>query len=297
MKSLTILITGATAGIGRHAALHLARKGHRVIATGRREDALAALSEEAKEKGGIVETIQLDVTDPASIAAAKAKVDELTQGRGLDALVNNAGYGLVGPLSEIDDAELRAQFDTNVFGLMAMTRAFVPQMRARGKGRVVNVGSMGGRVTFPFMGAYHATKYALEAISDALRNELAPFGIGVSLIEPGVIKTEFTDRAMGELSRYDVPGSPYAPIFSRANEMRAKFDATGVGPEVTSEAIEHAIVARRPRARYLVPFRVNFFLAFFKMMPTRWIDAILRGLSGLTRARLAAPPPRRAELA
>jgi short-subunit dehydrogenase len=290
MKSLTILVTGATTGIGRHAALHLARKGHRVFATGRREGALAELRAEAE--GLLLETFALDVTDPASIAAAKARVDELTDGGGLDALVNNAGYGLVGPMSEIGDAELRAQYDTNVFGLMAVTRAFLPQMRARGKGRVVNVGSMGGRVTFPFMGAYNSTKYALESISDALRYELGGFGIDVSLIEPGVIHTEFTDRAMGELSRYDTPGSPYAAVFARANEMRSRFDATGVGPEVTSEAIEHAIVARRPRARYVVPFRVNFFLTFFKLVPTRWMDAVLRGLSGLTRTRLLGQAPR-----
>jgi short-subunit dehydrogenase len=295
MKSLTILVTGATAGIGRHLALHLAEKGHRVIATGRKEAALAELKKDAK--GTRLETVVLDVTSADSIAAAKARVDEITGGEGLDALVNNAGYGLVGPLSEISDEDLRAQFDTNVFGLMAVTRAFLPQMRERGAGRIVNVGSMGGRITFPFMGAYHATKYALEAMSDALRNELAPFGISVSLIEPGVIKTEFNNRAMGELSKYDVPGSPYAAVFSHADKMRAQFESTGVGPEVTSEAIEHAIVARRPRPRYVVPFRVNFVLAFFRIFPTRWMDAILRGLSGLTRSRLLTAKRENAQLA
>src|ERR1700733_9145953 len=173
MKSLIILITGATAGIGRHAALHLAHAGHRVIATGRRKDALAALAKEAK--GTKLETMELDVTVASSIEAAKAEVDKRTDGYGLDVLVNNAGYGLMGPLEEISDADLRAQYDTNVFGLVAMTRAFLPQMRLRGSGRIVNVSSMGGRMTFPFMGAYNSTKYAIESMSDALRMELAPF--------------------------------------------------------------------------------------------------------------------------
>src|SRR6185312_15795275 len=192
MQSKTILITGATAGIGRAAALALAKAGHVVIATGRRHDALQSLQAEARAEGarGALHVIALDVTRTESIDGAKREVDRITQGRGLDALVNNAGYGLIGPLEAISDDDLRDQFATNVFGLVAVTRAFVPAMRARGEGRVINVGSMGGRVTFPFMGAYNATKYAVESLSDALRMELAPFGVRVALIEPGAIHSE-----------------------------------------------------------------------------------------------------------
>src|SRR5262249_61673087 len=129
------------------------------------------------------------VTDAASIAAAVAEVDRLTDGHGVDVLVNNAGFAAVCPLSEMSDADLRAQFETNVFGLMAVTRAFLPKMRARGSGRIVNVSSSGGRGTFPLMGAYHAPKYAVEALSHALRPELRALGMQGSVIRPGPIRT------------------------------------------------------------------------------------------------------------
>jgi short-subunit dehydrogenase len=149
--------------------------------------------------------LTLDVTSATSLAVAT--LERRTKGYGIDVLVNNAGYGLVGPLETIDDADLRAQFDTNVFGLMAVTRAFLPAMRDRRAGRIINVSSVGGRMTFPLMGAYHASKYALEALSDALRLELLPMGVHVSLIEPGPIRTEFNDRAMEWAGKYNPPPS------------------------------------------------------------------------------------------
>ena len=286
MRAQTVLITGATTGIGRAAALALAKAGHVVIATGRKVEALASLKAEART--GILHTVRLDVTSAESIAAAVRAVDQLTTGYGIDALVNNAGYGLVGPLDQIDDADLRAQFETNVFGLMAVTRAFVPAMRARGAGRIVNIGSMGGKVTFPFMGAYNATKYALESLSDALRMELAPFGVRVSLVEPGAIHSEFAERSMGFAAKYAGPSSPYAAILSQADKIRSQFDATAVGPESVVRAIERAITARRPAARYVAPFRTNLFLLVFRILPTSWMDAILRAAMGLTPRRLRA---------
>src|SRR4051794_39927695 len=153
----TILITGATAGIGRHAALELVRQGHHVIATGRREAALATLKDEAaplaSKSGGRLDVLKLDVTDAASVGSAVLEVDALTDSRGLDVLVNNAGYGQMGPVEEVTDADLRRQYDTNVFGLMSVTRAFLPRMRARGEGRIVNVGSIGGGAALPPVGA------------------------------------------------------------------------------------------------------------------------------------------------
>ena len=286
MKSLTILVTGATAGIGRHTALALARAGHRVFAAGRRQNALESLEKEATGLG--LEGIVLDVTKADSIEAAKALIEEKTDGYGVDAVVNNAGYGSLGPLEEVSDAALRAQFDTNVFGLMAVTRAFLPKMRARGFGRVVNVSSLGGRVTFPLMGAYHGTKYAVEAMSDALRNELHPFGIGVSIVEPGYIRTEFAEVAMKTI---DVPAtSPFAPIVARAEELLGLFEKTGVGPEHVARAIRKALESRRPSARYMAPWRTYVGLLMFRVLPTSWMDAILRAATGLRPRTLRALP-------
>lgn len=276
----TILITGATAGLGRHAALHLAARGHTVIATGRREALLETLRAEAK---GTVHGVRLDVTDAESIAAARAKILELTGGRGVDALVNNAGYGLAGPIELLDPDDLRAQFETNVFGLVAVTRAFVPEMRARGAGRIVNVGSMGGRITFPLLGAYNATKYAVEALSDAMRYELKPFGIDVVLVEPGPIESDFSATTMaGTAAARKSPG-PYAPYLADAEALQAKNDALAAKPIVVSRAVEKAIVRRRPRARYLVPFAARILVTVVQLLPTRLVDAVMRRMTGLNR--------------
>jgi NAD(P)-dependent dehydrogenase (short-subunit alcohol dehydrogenase family) len=288
MKPSTILITGCTSGIGRHAALHLAARGHRVFATGRNEKALAALKAEAPEN---LETLVLDVTSDESIAAAKQQVDARTGGRGIDVLVNNAGYGLLGPTEMISDREMRAQYDTNVFGLMAVTRAFLPSMHAKGAGRIINVSSIGGLITLPFFGVYNSTKYAVESLSDGLRLELAPFGIHVSLVEPGVIDTGFTDRSMQEIARFRSPDSRYAPVLARADEMRKVSDRSAVGPACISRAIERAATDRRPRARYLAPFRAVLMMAFVRRMPTRWADWVMRMAVGLTKRSFARALP------
>ncbi|MSP61288.1 MAG: SDR family oxidoreductase [Myxococcales bacterium] len=282
----TILITGATAGIGRHLALHLARAGHHVIATGRNTALLTALQAEAA--GARLDMVRLDVTDGASITSAALEVDRLTSERGVDVLINNAGYGLAGALEEISDQDFRAQFETNVFGLMAVTRAFLPRMRARGAGRILNVSSIGGRVTFPMFGAYHASKYAVEALSDALRNELSPFGIQVVLIEPGPIRSEFSDRTMKVLGKYAAAPSPYASVYARAGKIQAISDKNAAGPESVSRAVDHALRSRSPQARYVMPFQMNFMLMFLKSLPTRWTDWVMRQFVGLTPRRLAA---------
>jgi short-subunit dehydrogenase len=275
-----VLITGATAGIGRTTALHLARAGYRVIATGRRVAELEALRAEAPA----IMTTTLDVTSADSIAAAVAEVDRLTAGHGVDVLVNNAGFGLLGPLTEISDAELRRQYDTNVFGLMAVTRAFVPAMRARGRGRIVNVSSMGGKLTIPFMGAYNSTKYALESLSDALRLELAAFGVDVVLIEPGAIHTNFGDTAIAPIGQF--AASPYAAALARAERLRARMESTAVGPEVVARAIHKAISRRRPAARYVAPWYGRLLLAVLAVTPTRLQDAAFRRLSYLSPTQL-----------
>jgi NAD(P)-dependent dehydrogenase (short-subunit alcohol dehydrogenase family) len=288
MKPSTVLITGCTSGIGRHAALHLAARGHRVFATGRNEKALAALKAEAPQN---LETLVLDVTNADSIAAAKQEVDARTGGKGIDVLVNNAGYGLLGPTEMISDTEMRAQYDTNVFGLMAVTRAFLPSMHAKGAGRIINVSSIGGLLTLPFFGVYNSTKYAVESLSDGLRLELAPFGIQVSLVEPGVIDTGFTDRSMQEIARFRSPDSRYAPVLEKADEMRKMSDKSAVGPACISRAIERAATDRRPRARYLAPFRAVLMMALVRRMPTRWADWVMRMAVGLTRRNFSRALP------
>src|SRR6266511_3071248 len=145
-----------------------------------------------------------------SVEAARVEVERRTAGAGLDVLVNNAGYALPGPLETLTEADLRLLFDTNVFGLLAVTRAFLPRMRERGAGRVVNVGSVMGRVTMPLLGAYNASKHAVAALTDALRMELAPFGVRVVLVEPGAVRSGFAARALQGLAPYRDPGSPYA---------------------------------------------------------------------------------------
>ncbi|HEU0036594.1 MAG TPA: SDR family oxidoreductase [Kofleriaceae bacterium] len=283
----TILITGASSGIGRAAALAFAGDGHTVIAAARRLPALEALRAEAPP--GTIVPLALDVDDPASIEAAVAEIDRLTAGRGLDALVNSAGFATAGALAELPDRELRAQFETNVFGLMALTRAVLPAMIARGAGRIVQISSVSGRIPAPVLGAYHASKYALEALSDALRIELAPFGVQVVVVEPGTIKTEFASRALSESAKAHRADSRYAAIYARSAEIEATFERMAGSPAPVVRAIRRAVLARRPSARYVAPRRFALLIAVFGLLPTCVTDFALRRTFGLTRAQLGLP--------
>ncbi len=287
-KKRIVLITGATAGIGRHAALHLAARGFRVIATGRNADALASLAVEAE---GDLTTLKLDVTDQGSIDAAVEMVDRVTAGHGVDVLVNNAGFGDIAPMETTTDKDLRAVFETNVFGLMAVTRAFLPRMRERRAGRIVNVSSLGGLFTLPLFGAYNATKHAVESLSDALRIELRPFGIDVSLIEPGPIRTNFSTSSLKSVSRYQ-EGSPYAAVLDRFAALTRRTDRMAPGPRATSRAIHHAASSRWPRTRYKMTLPSRLTVAFMRAIPTRLSDAILRRVLRLTPKHLALVAPK-----
>ncbi|HWO23972.1 MAG TPA: SDR family oxidoreductase [Kofleriaceae bacterium] len=293
--SKTVLITGATSGIGRVTALHLAQEGHHVIATGRRTAELAKLAAEAK--GLRLDTLPLDVTSPSSIADAVAAVDLMTDGRGPDVLINNAGFGILGPSSEISDAELRRQYETNVFGLMSVTRAFIPKMRERGAGRIINVSSVGGRLTLPYFGVYNSTKYAIESLSDALRYELRPFGIDVALIEPGIIRTSFESTAVANLDAYRA--SPYGRALDKYEQMSKSADRFASDPIVIAKAISRAVRARRPAARYVAPRSTHFAIWLRAIAPTSvwdwamrkagYLDAkTLEGATGAQRAQRVA---------
>lgn len=281
----TVLITGATAGIGRHTALYLKSRGHRVIATGRNAAALHELRREG------LDAVPLDVTSAASIADAKLEVDRLTAGRGVDVLVNNAGYGQVGPIELLSEQDVRAQFETNVFGLLAVTRAFVPEMRARGEGRVINLSSIGGRMVFPLMGVYHATKYAVEALSDAMRLELRQFGIRVSVIEPGYIRTEFTSTSVNSVQKYVRDDSPYAASVQLAARAGSAIEPFAASPQAVARAIEHAATARWSRARYVAPAYNALGPLLMALSPTWLTDWLFRRVAKLHRAVPALPAP------
>ena len=251
MPAETILITGCSTGIGRATAERLAAGGHRVYATARKLESLAEL--EAK---GCV-TMALDVTDEASMEAAVARIDE--EGGGIDALVNNAGYSQSGAIETLGMDALRRQFETNVFGLVRLTQLVLPGMRSRGHGRIVNISSMGANFTFPGGGAYHATKYALEAISDALRFEVEGFGIDVVVIQPGAIRTEFDKAAVASLEHAgDADDDVYADfnrkvgLATTAAYERGALKLLGGDGDHVAKVIEKAITAKRPRTRYRV---------------------------------------------
>ncbi|HEX3604507.1 MAG TPA: oxidoreductase [Candidatus Dormibacteraeota bacterium] len=271
--SRTVLVTGCSSGIGHATAGRLAGRGWTVYASARRPDTLGEL----RRLG--CRTLALDVTDEASMSAAVATVEG--EAGGVGALVNNAGYSQGGPLEEVPMAELRRQFETNVFGLLRMAQLVLPGMRSGGGGRIVNVGSMGGRLTFPGGGAYHATKYAVEALSDALRFEVAGFGIGVSLIEPGLIRTRFGDTAVASLAALPEGDGPYAAFSSAVSATTAGAYAgmmgrvLGAGPGAVARVIERALTARHPRPRYVVTPGARAMIALHAVLPDRAFDAIL----------------------
>ena len=269
-RRLSVLVTGASSGIGRAAALELANRGHRVIAAARREQALADLAAASPN----ITAVSLDVTDSASVAAAWAKIEADTSGDGVDVLVNNAGFALSGPIEILQDADVQRQFATNVFGLLTMTRTVLPAMRARGSGRIVNTSSLVGRTTFPGMGVYGATKYAVEALSDALRQEVAGFGIKVVLIEPSFVATSLGDTADARpVAHQDIPPA-YAQMVAKGDRYLAAQLAKGIRPEQVAAVIATAAEHPRPRARYVVPASARPLILFLTSLPDSFADRV-----------------------
>jgi NADP-dependent 3-hydroxy acid dehydrogenase YdfG len=240
--SQVVLITGCSTGIGHDLAQRLMQSGYTVVATARHMESMNDLPAALK--------LPLDV---AQIDSVKDAVERTLQQFGrIDVLVNNAGYALRGALEEAPDEQVRQMFDVNVFGVLRMIRAVVPQMRKQQSGRIINISSIAGKVSTPVNGSYSATKFALEALSDALRLELAPFGIHVISIEPGAIKTHFDETAQaharGILSNKK---SPYQPLYQKSDEFGASMRKQEFGPDIVSKVIQQAIESPRPKARYL----------------------------------------------
>jgi len=266
-----VLVTGCSTGIGRATALRLANAGHTVHATARRLEALAGL-----EDAGCHLT-ELDVTDETSMTAAVARITE--QHGHLDALVNNAGYSQSGAVETISPEDLRRQFETNVFGLVRMCQLVLPGMREKGGGRIVNISSMGANFVFPGGGAYHATKYAVEAFSDALRFEVSGFGVGVTLVQPGLIRTAFAATAGTALPSAPAPYTDFnRAVATTTAEAYQKGPLARLGGEAddVAKAIEKAITARRAPLRVRVTPSASLLITQRRLMSDRMWDRFLR---------------------
>ncbi len=305
IRSVPVLITGCSSGIGRAAAISLDAAGLTVYATARQVDTLADLARRG------IHTLALDVTDEASMTDAVAAVEQEAGPVGV--LINNAGYGLYGPVEQLPMDEIRRQFETNFFGLIRLTQLVLPGMRRRGRGRILNVSSMGGRITLPGGAFYHASKYAVEALSNALRMEVAQFGIDVVLIEPGPVKTPWNDVAAASLLAAAPAGAGGGPSDGRPGDgdpgsgapaadddpyatykaaVGASFGRTQAGlvgrfgsssAEDVAKVITQAVTARRPRARYLINPVAKSLVAMNQVLPARAYDSVLRRQYGLPR--------------
>jgi NADP-dependent 3-hydroxy acid dehydrogenase YdfG len=265
---LNVLVTGASSGIGRATAIEFARRGNQVFAAARREAALADLA--ATTSG--IRAVGLDVTDAESVRQAWDKIDASTGGVGVDVLVNNAGFALSGPIEALADADVQRQFGTNVFGLLTMTRTVLPAMRSRGSGRIINISSLVGRTTFAGMGVYGSTKYAVEALSDALRQEVAGFGIKVVIIEPGFVATGLGEAADGRPGAGGEASGAYAAMTAAGDRYVAGQIAKGIAPEKVAAAIVAAAEHPSPRARYVVPGSARALITLLTALPDKLAD-------------------------
>ena len=276
-ESRPVLITGCSTGIGRATAEHLADDGWNVHATARRPDSI----EDLARRG--CNTHALDVTDEGSMRNA---VEEVEKDGPIGALINNAGYSQSGAIETLPMDSVRRQFETNVFGLIRMCQLVLPGMRDAGSGRIVNLSSMGGKLTFPGGGVYHATKHAVEALSDALRFEVGEFGVDVVVIEPGLIATEFGETASASMA--DIEHGPYAKFNATvakvtANAYTGPMARLGAGPEAVAGKIARALTARRPATRYKVTPSAKMVMGMRRVMTDRMWDRFVRS---------QYPPPR-----
>lgn len=273
MAEKSILVTGCSSGIGEAAALTLHGRGWRVFATARKTADLERLAQAG------VEAVPLDYTDADSIASCARRVLEATDGR-IGALFNNGAYGQPGAVEDLPTPALREQFETNVFGWHDLTRRLIPAMRSNGGGRIVQCSSCLGLVSLKYRGAYNASKFAIEALTDAMRQELQGSGIHVSLIEPGPIATRFVEHALAAYKRnIDLVNSPHAEVYARriAAMERGGSSAFKLGPEAVVDKLIHALESSRPRARYFVTTPTWMLAIGKRLLTTRQLDWFTRG--------------------
>ena len=272
----TALVTGASSGIGEETARRLQGLGYTVYGAARRTDRLEKLAAEG------VRPLAMDVTDDASMTAGIARIIEET-GR-IDVLINNAGYGSYGAIEDVPIDEARRQFEVNLFGLGRLVQLVTPHMRGQKSGTIINISSMGGRLTTPLGGWYHATKYAVEALSDALRMELKPFGIDVVLVEPGGIRTEWAGIAADHLEETAEDSAYSDQIRAVAGSMRNEsVQRRQSPPAVIANTVERIVTARRPRTRYAVGFMAKPLITARRVLPDRAFDRVISAALGVPR--------------
>lgn len=270
-----VVVTGASTGIGRATALHLAKLGFRVYAGVRRTEDADSLRAEGMDR---IDPIMLDVTDAESLRAAAERV-AANASEGLAGLVNNAGIVVPGPIEVLPLDAIRRQFEVNLIGTVAATQAFLPQLR-RARGRIVNVGSLNGFLSAPLNGPYSMSKFAMEALSDALRMELKPWGIQVSILEPGSIKTPIwtKSQAAGHALSEQIPKQAlalYEPMIQGLRSSAERFSQMGIPPERVAQTVGHALTANRPKTRYRVGTDSKLLRLFVRWVPDRLRDRLI----------------------
>ena len=289
MKELNgqvVVITGASAGIGEATARMLAREGATVVLVARRKERLDGLKEEIGRAGHRALTIAADVTSATD--RERIVTETLAAFKRIDALVNNAGYGQRGPIEMVPIEAIRQNFETNLFSLVALTQLVIPVMRRQTSGRIINISSVAGRVARPLSSVYDATKHALEAISDGLRGELAPFGIQVVVIEPGFILTEFLGVANERARDLVEQDSPYKPFFDGFAEGYQRMRKMAGRPDDIAELVRKALTADRPRPRYAGPRHARLAIALKRWLPARLFDSVLNRQAGIDPKKLQA---------
>jgi NAD(P)-dependent dehydrogenase (short-subunit alcohol dehydrogenase family) len=280
----TVVITGASTGIGAACAIHLDRLGYRVFAGVRKTEDGLALQKDCSDQ---LVPIELDVTDLATIQKAHALVSESTGSDGLYGLINNAGIAVVGPLEAVPIADFRQQLEVNVIGQVAVTQKFLPLIR-RARGRIINMGSIAGLSTMPLMGPYSASKFALEAITDALRLEVQQWGIHVSIIEPGAIATPIWNKSATEAAEREAGigqelRSLYQPMVVAVRKIVGEASKRAVSSDTVAKVVEAALTASTPRTRYLVGSDAKLRALMVKLLPDRLSDGMLTWILKLPR--------------
>jgi NAD(P)-dependent dehydrogenase (short-subunit alcohol dehydrogenase family) len=279
-----VLITGASTGIGQAAALYLDQQGFRVFAGIRKQKDADRLAQEASQ---ILTPVFIDVTQAASRAAAVETIQNAVEGQGLQGIVNNAGTFVGGPLEYIPLDDLRRQFEINVIGQVAVTQAFLPLVRT-GQGRIVLIGSTSGRLATPLLGPYAASKFAIEALADSMRLELAQWSIPVSLVAPGYVTTPLWEKTLNRVHELAASFPPeatrrYQPMIEATVTRQKRRESSGIPPLTVAKAIEHALTAARPRARYLVGLDAWLQALLVWLTPDRLLDFLIWKSMGLKR--------------